>query len=73
MTSTSTYPPLLAAGVALRATGVRFFLGFFFLGLGGAAVSELAVTAGAVCSVVAGLVLGGLFLLNDGKPNQPVF
>jgi hypothetical protein len=73
VTSTSTYPLLLAAGAALRATAVRFFLGFFLRGFGGAAGSELAVTAGAVVwSGVVGFTLGGLFLLKDGKPNQPV-
>jgi hypothetical protein len=71
VTSTSTYPPELALGAALRATGVFLrFGGFFFFGLGGAAVSELAVTGAAECSDE--VDFGGLFLLNDGKPNQPV-
>ncbi len=69
MTSTSTYPPLLALGAAFRATdagAVRFFLGFFFFGFDGDGVSLFAVTG-----AVSGALLAAVFLLNDGKPNQP--
>jgi hypothetical protein len=67
VTSTSTYPPLLALGAALRATAARgFFFGFFFLGFGGAVVSSWA-TVGAASGFAA-----ALFLLNEGKPNQPL-
>jgi hypothetical protein len=44
-----------------------FFLGFFFLGLAGAAVCSCVATVGAASGFAA-----ALFLLNDGKPNQPL-